>query len=111
MNASQASAVLGISTRKVYALAKSGSLPCHRYDTAVRFDPADVEAYKASCRFATTPAINVGVLSSTASLKIGGSGLADYFQKAGRKPKPKPSTKRSQPASTPLQLAYSAPSR
>lgn len=108
LTATEAAAVLGISARKVYALAQSGALPCHRYDTAVRFDPADVEAYKASCRSVLTPVTNAGALSSTVRLRVSGSGIADYFQKAGRKPKHKHSINKNAPASTPLQLAYSA---
>lgn len=41
---------LGISQRAVYAAAEAGHLPCYRFGRAVRFDPADVEAFRASCR-------------------------------------------------------------
>jgi excisionase family DNA binding protein len=42
---------LGIATRTVYDLAQSGRLASYRPTPgALRFDPSDVAAYKASCR-------------------------------------------------------------
>lgn len=55
LTASQAAAVLGLSTRKVYDLAASGRLPCYRVGREVVFDAAAVEQYKASCRVEPTP--------------------------------------------------------
>lgn len=84
--------MLGISERSVYELAKSGRLNCYRFGAAVRFDEADVEEYKKSCRSVLTHATSVGALSSTRLLRASGSGLAAYFQKATQKPKPKSSS-------------------
>lgn len=107
LTALEAATVLKISSRKVYALAASGELASYRFGSSVRFDLADLEAYKAQCRSpATTRA--AGSISLTAGSPGTGSALIDYFRKAGREPKPSPTTKRSQPGSTPLQLAYSA---
>jgi len=56
LKAADAGKLLGISARKMYALAESGEVACHRFGAAVRFDPADLEEYKNRCRSpATTP--------------------------------------------------------
>lgn len=63
LNASTVAQQLGISRRAVYDLADRGILPCYRLGVgrgALRFDPADVEAYRASCR--STGAIGVLLL-------------------------------------------------
>lgn len=106
LTAQEAGERLKISARKVYALAAAGELACHRFGAAVRFDPADLDAYKASCRSpATTRA--AGSTNLTASLPGSGSALTDYFRKAGRAPKPKRSTSERPHASTKLQLVAS----
>ncbi|MEG0786682.1 MAG: helix-turn-helix domain-containing protein [Comamonas sp.] len=97
--------MLGISERSVYELAKSGRLNCYRFGAAVRFDEADVEEYKKSCRSVLTHATSVGALSSTRLLRASGSGLAAFFQKATPKPKPKSSTSKKPSDSTQLRLA------
>jgi excisionase family DNA binding protein len=106
LTAKQAAPMLGLKPRTLYALAAAGKIACHRMgvgDAAVRFDPADIEAYKQSCRSpVTTPA--AGSTSLTASLPEQGSGLTDYFRKAGREPKLKPSTSGKRRGSTTLQL-------
>lgn len=53
LTAAQVAAQLGLSARAVYDLAKSGALACYRLGVgrgAVRFDAADVEAYRSACR-------------------------------------------------------------
>lgn len=50
IDAKAVGALLGLSPRTVYDLASSGRLACYRIRGAVRFDPADVEAFKQSCR-------------------------------------------------------------
>ena len=108
LKAAQAGVLLGLSARKVYALAESGALACHRFGSAVRFDPADIEAYKHSCRLpATTRA--AGSTNLIASSPERGSGLTAYFQKAGRAPKRKPSTSAKLRDSTRLQLVAIGP--
>ena len=92
LTASQVARQLGISARKVYSLRAEGKLAGYLFGRAVRFDPVDVEAYRASCRSSGTRAIKVGATSSTVSLKVGGSELAAYFRKAGLKPRPRPSS-------------------
>ena len=108
IDAKAAASMLGISARKVYELANSGRIPCYRIDTAVRFDPQDVEAFRKSCRSATTPVTSAGVSSSTVTLRAGDSALADFFLKAGRIPKPTHSTSRKARGSTPLRVVSTA---
>jgi len=49
LTADQVAAILGLKRRTVYDLAASGALPSFRpAPGAVRFDPADVEAYHPS---------------------------------------------------------------
>lgn len=110
LKAREAGKLLGLSARTMYALAAAGKIACHRMgvgDAAIRFDPADLEAYKQSCRSpATTRA--AGSTSSTVKYQAEGeSALTSYFRRAGREPKQKPSTTRKQHAATPLKLAYS----
>lgn len=109
LTASEAARRLGISARKVYAAAAAGELACHRFGSAVRFDPADLDAYKTSCR---SPAITraAGSTSLTVSSPESGSALTAYFRKAGRAPKPKRSTSERQHGSTRLQLVASSQS-
>jgi excisionase family DNA binding protein len=103
LTAAEAAASLRISTRKMYELAASGELACHRFGGAVRFDQSDLDAYKLKCRSpATTRA--AGSTSLTASLPEAASGLTAYFRKAGREPKRKPTTSAKQRGSTTLQL-------
>ena len=90
---------------RIYELASSGQLPSYKFGGAVRFDLADVEAYKAACRSAGTPEMSAGALRSTESLRASGSGLAALFRKAGVKPRPMPTTARKAAGSTPLTLA------
>lgn len=108
LTAHEAAERLKISARKVYALAASGELACHRFGASVRFDTADLDAYKTACRLpATTRA--AGSTSLTASSPEQGSGLTDYFRKAGRAPKPRRSTSEKPRASTKLQLVAIGP--
>src|SRR5574343_2101752 len=100
---------LGISARTVYALAESGTLACYRFGSAVRFDPADVEAYRASCRSAGTPATSAGASSWTAAFKAAATDLAACFRAAGVRPRLTPTTAPKAPASTRLRLAHRAP--
>ncbi len=107
LRASEAARLLGLSQRTVYALAGAGELPCYRFGSAVRFDPADLEAYKLQCRSrATTPA--AGTSNLTASSPDGASALTRYFRKAGREPRPRHSTSAKAPASSTLRLVASS---
>jgi excisionase family DNA binding protein len=109
LTARQVAPLLGLSARKVYALAAAGEIACHRFGASVRFDPSDLDNYKAACRSpATTRA--AGSTSLTASLPEAASGLTAYFRKAGRAPKPKPSTSEKRRGSTNLQLVATGPS-
>ena len=107
LTATVVASMLGLSPRAVYELHAAGRLPGYRFGRAVRFDPADVETFRLSCRSAGTPATNAGATNSTVSLKVAGTGLADYFQKAGLKPKLTRSTARKAADSTPLRLVSS----
>lgn len=100
----QAAQHLEISQSKVYQLAKAGQLACYRFGSSLRFDQADLDAYKQQCR---SPAITqaAGCTSLTASSPVPGAhALTAYFQKAGRNPKPRLTTAPRAPASRPLRL-------
>ena len=68
LTAQQVADALGLSRRAVYDLADAGLLPCYRMGVgrgALRFDPADVEAYRAACRSTATNAPADGCSNST----------------------------------------------
>jgi excisionase family DNA binding protein len=46
LTAKQVGPLLGLSPRKVYELAKSGTLASYRFGRAIRYAEADVEAYR-----------------------------------------------------------------
>jgi predicted DNA-binding transcriptional regulator AlpA len=106
-------AMLGISQRAVYQIPEA-DLPRYRLGAgrgAVRFDPADVHTYRAACRSAGTPATSAGASNSTRVFKAAASGLLNSFRAAGVAPRLTPMTAPSLPASTPLRLASSKPTR
>lgn len=107
LTAGEAARLLGLSARKVYALAGEGQIAAYRFGAAVRFDPADLEAYKAKCRSpATTQA--AGISSSTVLSMDGEHALTAYFRKARRGHKRKTSTDAKRPASSTLRLVESS---
>lgn len=110
LTAAEAGKLLGLSARTMYDLAKAGKIACHRMgvgDGAVRFDPADLEEYKRQCRSpATTRAAGSSNLTAS-SPEPAGSALTDYFRKAGRAPKRRPTTRGKSRGSTSLQLVAS----
>src|SRR6185295_5327232 len=94
LNAKQVGPLLGLSPRKVYELARSGTLPSYRFGDAVRFAPEDVETYRTSCRSTGTSRQAAGALTLTAGLAALASVAASSFPQAGREPKPTRSTAR-----------------
>ncbi|WP_424460547.1 helix-turn-helix domain-containing protein [Ottowia sp.] len=100
MDASQAARLLGVSRRKMYALAApSGPVPCYRIGGRVVFEEDDILDYKASCRSIAARKTVASSLSSTVTLKAGESALRKSFLALGIKPKPTLSTVKSRPAS------------
>ncbi len=45
LTADEIARVLSVSRKTIYKLTENGTLPCIRIGRAVRFDPADVEAF------------------------------------------------------------------
>ena len=93
--AKEVAALLCLSPRKIYQLASSGELPCYRFGGALRFDPADVEAYKAACRVKTLRRRDEPRSERpTVRLETGvdDGGLAEYFRQAGIKPRSAPAS-------------------
>ncbi len=109
LTAERVAEILGISESAVRAHAKAGRLASYRFGRAVRFEPHDVEAFKASCRSDGTPATSVGVSSLTATSVASGTELLDYFRAAGLKLKPMRSTARKGRDSLPLRLVSQDP--
>jgi predicted DNA-binding transcriptional regulator AlpA len=72
--------LLGLSARAVYDIPEH-DLPRYRLGAgrgAVRFDPADVEAYRAACRSTgTSPPVN-GASTSTAASTAGAFGVPRF---------------------------------
>lgn len=99
INAKRVGELLGIKARTVYDLTYSGRLACYRIGGAVRFDPADVEAFKVSCRVDARSAAdrqsNRGASTVALSLRDPDAELARYFERHGlkRREKRTPSTK------------------
>jgi excisionase family DNA binding protein len=82
---------LAISARKVYELAASGQMACHRFGGAVRFSQDDVDAYVQAARHPVAPQDRSTVRLTTVSLRPSGhSALDEYFKKRGLRPKRKP---------------------
>jgi len=66
LTATQAAALLSISKRTIYTLAAEKKIACYRFGGAVRFDPQDLDAYKAQCRSPATTQ-DAGSISLTVS--------------------------------------------
>ena len=111
LTAAEVAVILGLKPRTVYDLHASGALTGYRFGRAVRFEPQDVERYRASCRSHGTNETSAGVTSSTVTSKAVVTELLSCFQKAGVKPKLTRSTGRKARDSTPLELAYNGPTR
>ena len=109
LSVKQAAAALGISPSKVYELARAGKVAHYRFDTTIKFEPTDLDAYKQSCRqpCQSPPTTRAnGSINLTASLPGNGSALTAYFQRAGPKSRPKNLTASKPHDSTRLQLVY-----
>ena len=105
LTAPQAAQALGVSSRHVYDLAAKGLLPCYRFGSAVRFDTADLDAFKESCRSASTRETSAGATFLTAKSAPSESALAAYFREAGIAPRRKSSTASKPRDCTHLRLA------
>lgn len=86
----EAAQVLGISVRAVYGLASSAQIACYRFGRSVRFEVADVAAYKAACRQPVQTDRRTLVPLHTSKLQvsdpIGESSLLRYFRSRGLDP-------------------------
>ena len=92
LNAATVAQQLGISARAVYELHAAGRLPGYRFGRAVRFDPADVETYRTSCRSTAIRQAVAGSLTLTAASVANGSELDAAFRALGLARKPTRST-------------------
>lgn len=70
LTAATVATMLGLSPRKVYALHAEGALPGYRFGVALRFDPADVEAYKRSLLPPAPPLIPASVLRRVERMRL-----------------------------------------
>lgn len=97
LTAREVGALLGLSARAVYDAAAAGHLACYRLGVgrgAVRFDPADVEAYKAACRSTAIKPPAAGVSTLTSASTASAFGGASFSRPGGPDPKPTHSTAR-----------------
>lgn len=91
IDAAGAAELLGVSRRMVYDLFASGRLPGYRYSArAVRFDVADVEAFRQASRSEPPPAPKCRPLTKRLEAKDAGAGLRGLFAAAGVKPRQRP---------------------
>ena len=94
LTAAQVATHLAISTRKVYELAASGQMACHRFGGAVRFSAEDVAAYVALSRHPVRPPPRRAVYTGPTKLQVsdpeGRSPLQVYFEARRRKPRAAP---------------------
>jgi excisionase family DNA binding protein len=97
LTAAQVAERLGVSRRLVYDLAARGVLPSYRFEGAVRFEPADVEAYIQASKVVRPSRLEIPVTPGP-KLNVREPGeeseLAQFFRSAGVKPKLAPSTSR-----------------
>jgi excisionase family DNA binding protein len=77
--------MLGLKERTVYALAADGELACHRFNTSVRFELADVEDFKAKCRSPGARQGKGGTGSSRPVLMAKSTDIAKSFLAVGVK--------------------------
>lgn len=104
LTAADVADLLGLKPRTVYDIPEA-DLPRYRMGKgggAVRFAPADVEAYRASCRSTGTRPAHAGAMSFRASLTDADDALRSYFQRRGLEPRQKPTPASATPSSTPL---------
>ncbi len=89
LTAKQVASMLGLSQTKIYDLARCGKLRSYRFDGAVRFEPADVEAFKEACRVPPPPEVRLKAKVGTVWLRAASpeSELDAYFRRAGLKPR------------------------
>jgi excisionase family DNA binding protein len=100
---------LGVPLRTFYALVAGGKIPAVRYSPrCTRYDPADLDAFKAACRSTTTPGRNAGDSSSTAWSQAADTDLVASFRSLGIELGPKPTRARKKDASTRLRLVSSS---
>ena len=96
LTAAQVGSMLGLSLSKVYDLARSGDLRCYRFGGAVRFEPADVEAYKAACKVVVLDPSRSLTNTRNYSVSLVPAGVTDLdraFAEAGVKPRKNRPTK------------------
>lgn len=112
LTAEQVGAQLGLSARKVYALAADGSLASFKFGRAIRFDPQAVTEYKEKCQSVVSRTLRVALASSLSSRVVSMDNESEYekaFRQAGIKLKPISSTGKSLRSSTRRQPGSKAP--
>jgi excisionase family DNA binding protein len=90
LSAKEAQAMLGVSLRSIYCLAKSGAIAHYRFGSSIRFEEAQLLAYKESCKVATRVQKEITVSRVNVSSTGEKSALLEYFEKAGIKVRHKP---------------------
>lgn len=91
VNAVGAAELLGVSRRMVYDLFASGRLCGYRYSArAIRFDLADVEAFRQGCRVEVVKVPACRPPTARVEAKDASAGLRELFAAAGVKPRRRP---------------------
>lgn len=81
LTAKEAQAILGISLRHLYNLASSGVISHYRIGSSIRFEEAQIQAYKESCKVAIRVPKVMNVTRVILSLTGGKSELEEFFEK------------------------------
>ena len=83
LTAKEAQVMLGVSLRQIYVLASSGAIAHYRFGKrALRFEEAQILAYKQSCAVTIRVPKEVTVTRVNVSLNGNKSPLEEYFEKA-----------------------------
>ena len=91
IDAAEVARLLGVSRRMVYDLFASGRLRGYRYSTrAIRFDLADVEAFRQGSRVEVVKVPACRPPTTPVEAKDASAGLRELFAAAGVKPRSRP---------------------
>ncbi len=82
LNTKEAQAMLGVSRSHIYYLVKSRTITHYRFGKhAIRFEEAEIQAYKESCKVVTRVPKVMAAPHVNVSSKDSSTALREYFEK------------------------------
>ncbi len=87
LTARQVAEELAVSQSMVYALAARGEIPAVRIGTALRFEPADVEAFVQASKIPAAVKPSAANAGRPANVRPSAPDIMDCFRRAGVKPR------------------------